>query len=248
MTSRSLTAVLWDYDGTLADTRQRNYNVVRKLIREAAARSPDEIPALGSPDIYDRVNRRYANWRDLYTREFGFTEEETDRLGALWTPYQLADDTPAPVFAGIGAVLEALTGLPHGIVSMNARPQIQRSVREAELAHHFRAIVGWEDVHIRRQKPEPDGLLACLEQLTGLGPERGGPGLAQGLVLYVGDHETDVRCAANANEELRRRGVGVRVVTVAASFTGHAEHREWSLPPDFAACHPREILEVARGL
>src|SRR5574341_602414 len=39
---------------------------------------------------------------------------------------------------------------------MNGRPQIARSLREANLHERFACIVGWEDVDIRRQKPEPD--------------------------------------------------------------------------------------------
>lgn len=239
MTNPSLSAVLWDYDGTLADTRRRNYNVVRKILADVTSRPLDDFPALRSPEIYDRVNRGYANWRQLYREEFGFTEDETDSVGRLWTEYQLSDDTPAPVFAGIETVLGALSATPHGIVSMNGRLQIHRSVQEAGLAHHFRWIVGWEDVDIRRQKPEPDGLLSCLERLA----ERG-----DGLVMYVGDHETDVRCAANANRELERQGRRARIITVAACFTGSDDARGWSSRPDYIADHPSAIIEIAEEL
>ncbi len=84
---QSLTAVIWDFDGTLVDTRRRNYNVVRRILAEVAGRRLEGIAALRSPDVYDRVNRSYANWRDLYTREFGFSEEDADRVGRMWTRY-----------------------------------------------------------------------------------------------------------------------------------------------------------------
>lgn len=232
-----LTAVIWDFDGTLVDTRRRNYLVVRRLLAELAERDPDAIPALRSPEVYEAVQRRYANWRDLYIGEFGFSEEETDRLGSQWTRYQLADDTPAPVFDGIGTVLAALGFLPHGVVSMNGRSQIARSLREANLHHAFRWIVGWEDVSIRRQKPEPDGLLACLEGLTGL---------AAGAALYVGDHETDTQCAANARRALATRGAAVRIVTVAARFVGGADPTGWAHRPDYVAESPHDVIEIAR--
>ena len=164
----SPTAILWDFDGTLADTRRRNYNVVRRLIAEATGRELGGIPALASPEVYDQVNRRYANWRELYALEFGLDEPETDRIGRLWSAYQLEDDTPAEIYGGIREVLEGLHQVGHGIVSQNARHQIARTLAGARLAGHFRVIVGYDDVDIKRQKPEPDGLLACLEQLTGL--------------------------------------------------------------------------------
>jgi HAD superfamily hydrolase (TIGR01549 family) len=231
-----IAAVLWDFDGTLADTRARNYQVVRKVLADATGRPVHDIPALRSPEIYDRVNRSYQNWRDLYTQEFGFTEEETDRVGRLWTTYQLADDTPAPVFRGLKTAFSALRHLPHGIVSMNGRQQIERCMRAAALFSYFRWVVGWEDVDIRRQKPEPDGLLACLERVA----ER-----MSGTVLYVGDHETDVRCAARASEELKRQGADVEIVAVLACFGGPVHCDHWPVRPHHTVRRPREIVELA---
>ena len=65
-------AFVWDFDGTLADTRRRNFNVVRRLLSENTRRALDAIPALASAEAYDQVNRRFFNWRELYLREFGF--------------------------------------------------------------------------------------------------------------------------------------------------------------------------------
>jgi HAD superfamily hydrolase (TIGR01549 family) len=232
-------AFVWDFDGTLADTRRRNFNVVRRLFAENIERSIDAIPALASADAYDTVNRRYSNWRELYAREFGFSEDETDRLGRMWSQYQLQDDTPAEIFEGIGEVLAELNGAGHGIVSMNAREQIVRTLEGARLLGHFRVIVGYDEVHIKRQKPEPDGVLACLEQLTALAP---------GRALYVGDHETDVRCARNTQQALARRGVAIEVVSVAACFGGHAGPSGWTQQPDHVARTPREVVEIAQRL
>lgn len=234
-----MAAVIWDFDGTLADTRRRNYHVVRRILAEVAGRRVEDLAALRSPEAYDRVNRSYANWRDLYTQEFGFSQEETDRVGRAWTRYQLEDDTPAPVFEGIATVLAALRFVPHGVVSMNGRPQIARSLRDANLHEQFAWIVGWEDVDIRRQKPEPDALLDCIGRLTGFGP---------GVVLYVGDHETDARCAANARRVLADRGHDVAIVTVAAGFTGPPDVEHWSIQPEHTALHPHDVIRIARGL
>ena len=235
--SSALAAVIWDYDGTLADTRRRNFQVVRRLLAEAAGRDPDRMRALRSAEYYDEVNRGYANWRELYTAEFGFSEDETDRLGRLWTRYQLADDTPAPVFDGIATVLAALRFLGHGIVSMNGRRQIMRSLREANLHEPFQHIIGWEDVDLRRQKPEPDGVLACLERVAAG---------AAGVVLYVGDHETDVRCVANARAVLTGQGRPARLISIAACFTGADGVAGWAQQPDYVARHPLDVIDIAR--
>lgn len=228
-------AIIWDFDGTLADTRRRNFNVVRRLLGDVG-RAPDTMPCLRSPDVYDRVNRGYPNWRELYIREFGFSEDETDRIGQLWSTYQDGDDTPIELFDGIVEVMEALRHAAHGIVSQNARGLIARTLEGVRLAPYFRQIVGYHDVPIQRQKPEPDGLLACLEALTQLAP---------GRALYVGDHETDTRCARNATRALRERGLDVEVLSVAACFADHLDPREWTIQPDYTARHPRDLLDIA---
>jgi HAD superfamily hydrolase (TIGR01549 family) len=187
-------AFLWDFDGTLADTRRRNFNVVRRLFGEQLGRPLDGIAALASAESYDRVNRRYFNWRELYATEFGFDEAETDRLGKLWSAYQERDDTPVRIFEGVGDALAALGHAPHGVVSQNAKGEIARTLAGAGLDRHFRVIVGYDDVPLTCQKPAPDCVLACLERLTAFAP---------GRVLYIGDHETDVRCARNAQRALR---------------------------------------------
>ena len=239
MPTQPLTAVIWDFDGTLVDTRRRNYNVVRRILAEVTRRPLETFPALRSWQVYDQVNRHYANWRDLYRQEFGFSEEETDRVGRMWTRCQMEDTTPAAVFDGIASVLAALAFVSHGVVSMNGRHQIARSLREANLEDRFHRIMGWEDVDIRRQKPAPDGLLACIEALTGFRP---------GSVLYVGDHETDARCAANARQVLGDRGADVRLTTIAAGFMGPTDVHEWNPQPDFTAQHPHDVINVARSV
>jgi HAD superfamily hydrolase (TIGR01549 family) len=233
-----LTAVIWDFDGTLVDTRHRNYSVVRRLMADVTGAPADDIPALASLEHYDRVNRRYVNWRDLYRREFGFSEQETDRVGMMWSEYQLSDETPAGPFDGIPDVLDALGTVPHGIVSQNARNQIERALDQAAIAHHFGFVVGYDGVPLDRQKPAPDGLVACIESLTGM---------TEGRVLYIGDHETDVRCARNAHDVLEERGVSVAVESVAASFVDPNDAAAWEMSPDFVARTPRELIAIAQG-
>lgn len=233
------TAFLWDFDGTLADTRQRNFNVVRRLFGENLGRPLDGIAALASAESYDRVNRRYFNWRELYAAEFGFDEAQTDRLGRLWSVYQERDDTPVEIFDGVHDVLTSLAHARHGIVSQNAKSEIARTLAGARLDGHFRVIVGYDDVPLTCQKPAPDCVLACLEQLTAFAP---------GSVMYIGDHETDVRCARNAQRTLRERGVALDVVSVAACFVGDIGVERWTHPPDHVARSPREIVAIAERL
>ncbi len=232
-----LTAIIWDYDGTLVDTREKNFRVARRIISQVCGDPPERFPALRSLEAYGRALHRTANWRELYRREFGLSEDETDRAGSLWTGYQLEDETPAALFEGIREALVALDGVPHGIVSQNARETIAQALAHADIAEYFRHIVGYEEVDVRRQKPEPDGLLACVEALTGL---------ASGWVLYVGDHDTDVRCARHANEALAAAGRAVRIGAVGVRF-GVTAAPAWAVAPDHVAKHPKEVVAFARA-
>jgi beta-phosphoglucomutase-like phosphatase (HAD superfamily) len=177
-----LTAILWDFDGTLADTRHKNLSVNRRIVEELSGRPWPEFTALGTIEAYDEAVRRAVNWRELYRANFGFTDDDCDRAAAVWASYQLQDRTPAPLFEGLPEVVRELADLPQGIVSQNARDHIIEWLAAARLKRHFGSIVGYQEVPLGRQKPHPDGLLVGLEELIGLAP---------GRALYIGDHEGD---------------------------------------------------------
>jgi phosphoglycolate phosphatase-like HAD superfamily hydrolase len=231
------TVFIWDFDGTLADTRLRNYQVSCRLLTEETGRRLEEFPALATFESFERTQRGYVNWRQLLTREFGFTEADTDRLGGLWSRYQLADTTPVPVIDGLGPVIRTLNGARHGVVSQNARAHIVRSLEEAGLAPLFGAVIGYDSVRLTGQKPAPDGFLACLEALGVPAPAR---------VVGVGDHETDVRCARNAQVALAERGVTCEVIAIAVRFVDGVDPASWGAQPDHVAHDLAELLGIVR--
>lgn len=236
MISTSARAVIWDFDGTLIDTREKNLAVNRRIIEEITGRGWSEWSALRTVDEYERAIRRSRNWRELYGIEFGLSGVQTDRAGAMWSDLHARDETPTTVFDGIEEALATLHQLPHGIVSQNARPTIEALLGAVDLTGHFTAIIGYEEVGRDRQKPHPEGLLACIELL--LSGEHG-------TVLFIGDHPTDAECAALAAEELAQSGSGTNIVAVAACFGSVCDADEWATPPQHVARHPRDITEIA---
>lgn len=237
MPSAAVTAVLWDFDNTLVDTRAKNLRVTRRIVEDLTGRPADGFPPLRSPEAYDETIARSRNWQDLYLREFGLPEEVMVRAGELWTEYQLVDPTPTPLFAGLAEAVRSLAHLPQGIVSMNSRVHIREILGAAGLLDHFRFVVGYEEVRLNAQKPAPDGLLLCLEALTAFAP---------GRVIYVGDHRTDVECAVRANEVLRGQGREVEVVAVAAAYGG-AIDGGWDVTPRYRARTPADVVAIALG-
>ncbi len=240
----SVDAVIWDFDGTLADTSQRNLHVTRRIMESVTGRAADSFESLRSTADYDAAISRSANWRELYSQEFGVTAAQTKEAGRLWSEFQLSDRTPVSIYDGIGETLAALAMLPHGILSQNARAGISETLEEAGLLDYFEFIVGYEQVPFEKQKPDPTGLFMCIEALMGARAEKP----TSGKVVYVGDHETDAQCAANANGELRERGSDVRVVTVAALYGGQKPVSDWAVTPDYAADSPDAVRRIVERL
>lgn len=235
MTAPPLRAVLWDFDGTLVDTRARNISVNRRIVREITGRSWRDFPALLSQPAYDAAQRGAINWREFYRTNCGFSDDQIDRAGDCWAPYQAADPTPVPLVEGIEDALGRLDGLPTGIVSQNSRETIHSVLSSHGLGRRFDCIVGYAEVPMSRQKPAPDSLLVGLEELTALAP---------GRALYIGDHATDLCCVGNANHELARRGVELRVVSVAALWGPGAADDGWAAGADLRAAMPQQVVET----
>jgi HAD superfamily hydrolase (TIGR01549 family) len=235
--STSVLAVVWDFDNTLVDSRARNLAVTRRIAARLFG-SWESFPMLLSQEAYDTGVSTTRNWRDLYRTEFSMDEERVDEAGRLWTEYQLDETTGSPFLPGIPDTLEALRHLPRGIVSANSRRNIEGTLRENGWATYFDVVIGYEEVHLRAQKPAPDGLLLCLERLGVL---------EAGVVVYVGDHEADAECAANTNAELQRRGASVRVASVGADY-GRSEGPDWSFEPEHRARVPRDVIDIVVGL
>lgn len=236
----ALRAIIWDFDGTLVDTREKNMNVNRQIVRTITDQPWERFPVLESVAAYDEAQMRFTNWREFYRRGIGLSEDEIDRAGAMWTGLQLTDTTPAPFFDGIGTALDRLQGAGvHGIVSQNSRQNIEEMLEGAGLLHYFEHIVGYEEVGMQRQKPAPDGLLMCIERLTNS---------AAGTVLYVGDHETDVRCGLRADRALAERQIPQHVVTVGAFFASVGSDGSWSVRPDYRASSPADVVTIVDEL
>ncbi len=230
-------AIIWDFDGTLVDTRQKNLNVTRKILEQITQKKADTFPVLSSLENYISATSQATNWRELYTREFGLTNQRTDLAGKLWTEYQLQDNTPTKLFPGVHDVLLQLQNIPHGIVSQNSHSNILKLLNEYGLKDIFKTVIGYEEVDITRQKPEPDGLLTCIDRLCNS---------SDGNVFYIGDHETDIVCAARANKILRQRNSGLKISSIAAHYGVVDDISDCNTKPDFTAENVEDIIEFCR--
>ena len=235
MKNLNIRSIIWDYDGTLVDTRHKNLNVTKNIIESIIEIPADEFFALKSLDNYSTANRRASNWRELYRQEFNLSERQIDEAGRLWTTYQLADETEVTVYNGIKRVIGDLAGVPQGIVSQNSRRSITLNLAKCHLLTYFKYIVGYEEVDIKKQKPEPDGLLNCIEKLSAMEP---------GYICYIGDHETDIQCVGAANQVLQEKNVELKIISIGACYDPETDTSAWNVQPDFEARRVEDILDI----
>ena len=236
--NKKIIAIIWDYDGTLVDSRQKNLNVSRKIVSKILKGDPTEIPALSSLTNYHQAHIKATNWREFYKESFEFDENQTDDAGRMWTGYQLEDQTPIPLIDGVEKAIISLRRFPQGIVSQNSRSIIANYLGNNNLLSYFDEIIGYEQVDLKRQKPYPDGLLMCIERLMDS---------RTGYVLYVGDHETDVQCALNANNILSENKAEIKIISVGAFYGFNVDTSGWSVLPDYQIQNAADIKSIVNN-
>lgn len=228
-------AIIWDYDGTLVDSRIKNLNVTRRIIEKATGKNYREFPALIDLPDFEKAHQQSKNWRDFYYREFKFTEEQTSHVGAWWTEFQLSDKTNVELFPGVFKMLSSLNNFFHAIVSQNSQENISNTIRAQKVDDIIKCIVGFEEVKINRQKPFPDGLLKCLANLNSL---------ESGLIFYIGDHETDAQLAFKTNQYYHNNGKKIKVISIGAFYIFPTDTSNWKYKPDFEANSTNEVLNI----
>jgi pyrophosphatase PpaX len=170
-----LRAVLFDWDGTLADSAESSFRSYARV-----------FPEFGI--AFDRAayERTYSpDWYHTY-REVGLPEERWEEANARWLDYYAQE--PAVAIAGAQRALERLqaAGLALGLVTSGSRVRVERELRELEFTRFFDAVVCHGD-YVRR-KPHPEPVLVGLQRM----------GVAAEESAYVGDSPEDVSMAQAA--------------------------------------------------
>jgi N-acetyl-D-muramate 6-phosphate phosphatase len=228
-------AVIWDFDGTLVDTRQKNFNVTRRIIEHVTGKSADQYDCLLTTKKYLAATFKAKNWQELYKKEFKFDEHNINQVGKLWTEFQLEDKTPTKLFSGLKNVFSELNHIPQGIVSQNSRKNIIKILKSYNLAEEFVSIIGYEETDLTKQKPDPSGLIKCINEIYINGCDK---------VLYIGDHETDTICAINANLLLPN----TEIIPIAAAYGTLEDPGKWKVMPRYILHEANDLLKIVKDL
>jgi len=209
-------AVLFDLDGTLADTAPDLAGALNLLLGEHG-RAP--VPLAHARPLTS------AGARGMLQAGFGITPDapEYESLKVRFLElYARAVCVDTRLFGGISELLDALErrGTPWGVVT-NKPERFTTPLLEALGVLHRAACVVSGDT-VARAKPHPDPLLHAARALA----------LAPTSCLYVGDDLRDVQAA---------RAAGMPILAASYGYLGHeGDCRAWLA--DGVIEHPLETL------
>jgi HAD superfamily hydrolase (TIGR01509 family) len=156
-------AVLFDLDGTLADTEPLSQAAWAAVIaRHGYEATPADLAALPGKS-FGQAYAVFAGRVELPSEDAIFREHSAHLFPAI--------DSALEVFADAIEVVHALAerGVPLALVSASRRTRVQRTLRAAGIAKCFGVLVcGGEPAH---PKPAPDGYLLAAVAL-GVDPRR----------------------------------------------------------------------------
>lgn len=150
------TTVIFDLDGTLADTSPGIIDSTRQAERDLGYRhiSDQEIHSIIGPPLRDSLSQLY-----------GLTQQQTQEMIAIYRRYYW--DTGVlnvKVYEGMAQLLDKLreAGCKVAVATMKLLPYTMKTLEGVGLADRFDAIACYED---EKQPTKADLILQCLGEL-----------------------------------------------------------------------------------
>lgn len=211
-------AVLFDLDGTLADTAHDLGGALNRLLAE------EQRPPLALDSLRPHVS---GGARALLRCGFGLTPEDAGyedlRLRFL-AHYEAAICVDTVLFDGIGQLLQGLEerGIAWGVVTNKSERYATAVVDALGLGRRIACLIGGDTA--ARPKPAPDPLLLACERI----------GVAPAQALYVGDDLRDVDAG---------KAAGMGTVAAAWGYLGDGlPIAEWQA--DWIIATPPELFRL----
>lgn len=175
-------AVLFDLDGTLADTAGE---IALALARTFTGLG---LPVLPEAEVRALIGRGIASLVERALQRHGAMASAAEAIARFEAAYEETVGTSAPLYPEVAASLARLAaaGLPLGVATNKARAFTERLLDGLGISHRFAAVVcgddGWP------KKPAADMLQAACAKL----------GSAPAATLMLGDSANDVQAARAA--------------------------------------------------
>ena len=213
MTPRRIQAIIFDLDGTLADT----FPVIVSAWNEAVAPimghtyTPEEVIALfGEPEPIMIRNEVGERWREACDVYYKYYQQNHHQIVA---------------FDGVNEMLAELKKLeiPMAVVTGKSRRSADITLHEMGWTDLFKSVVTGSEM--KKQKPEPEGLLTAATQMN-VQPSR---------CVMVGDSPADIGAAKAAH-----------IPAVVAGWHSHYLEKLKDFKPEYWAQSPADVVDLVK--
>jgi HAD superfamily hydrolase (TIGR01509 family) len=201
---RTYQAVLFDFDGVLADTEQVHFACWAEALRPVGVELDWETYQEHYIGVTDRVLIEYLCSQTDPPLHFDRLWRQFPHKQQLFRQRMLVEP---PISAQVIDFIKSLQEYKLAVVTSSARSEIEPALQRAGIAGCFGAIVCAEDV--RRHKPAPDAFLLAAKRLgveRVLVVEDSAPGLEGGTA--AGFDVVEIREARRMPEVVRAKLAG----------------------------------------
>ena len=211
----SYDAVIFDLDGTLADTIPlivASFNAACAAPLQREFSHEEVIERFGIPDA------------DMLRRELqGVPDDQVEVAIANFFQHYEKEHAMAQVFPGIHELLLALQnrGIPLGVMTGKGRPSAEITMRALGWNEIFGSVITGDDV--QHQKPHPEGVLRAALELN-VPPQR---------CVFIGDSPADIGA-----------GKAAGMTTIAALWHSFYENALRESAPDYWARTTEDLAEL----
>ncbi|GIO96770.1 pyrophosphatase PpaX [Paenibacillus lautus] len=213
----SIQAVLFDFDGTLADTLPLSFKAFRAVFMkyEGKTLTDAEIVQTFGPTEEEIITENLSNpahvdeavayYYEVFEKDFQkhiqVSEAIQDLISKLWDLHK-----------------------PMVIITGKSRRCLDICLRNLELDGFFAATITGDEVE--RSKPDPEGIFKAVQLL----------GLSTSDVVFVGDSDADIAAGKSA-----------QVLTIGAHWFDTVQNVEFSVEPDDIYTRPDQLIALVMG-
>jgi phosphoglycolate phosphatase len=211
--------VIFDFDGTLADTWRDLGTALNRTLREAG------FAEVSAPQVREWIGAGLARLLERALPADARAAEHFEPMCAsLYRHYEHCCLDTTMLYPGVGECLMELQQYPLAVLSNKPEGMLQRMLERLGIAGCFRAVVGGDSLPVR--KPDP----AVVRHVVSV------VGVQARQVWMVGDSALDVATGHAA---------GARTIGCTWGLRGRGELR--AAEAEFLVDHPAEIPALIAG-
>jgi pyrophosphatase PpaX len=211
-------AVLFDFDGTLADTLPVCFYAFRRIFKELDHReiTDNEIVSMFGPSETGIIQENLKK-----------SESVEEAINKYYTYYEEVHSSLVKKNTNIHDLLKWLKSMDIkvGIVTGKARKSLDISMEKLEMDHMFDVIITGDDVD--RPKPHPEGILKAISSLE----------VVKEQTIFVGDSHADIKAGKDAG-----------IITIGVLWLPTVQSLTFEPSPDYLFKNTFELVNLIKSL